>query len=154
MKIFSMDVEGQALMTNPQPQPQQLLPRIFILEEAPRYVGEAGLWRSAARPTMWRPPTDVYETDEAFVVRLEVAGMREEDFNIAIFGRTLYVRGVRLDQPERRAYLQMEIPFGEFALEVDLPGAIELDGVQAFYQHGFLKIICPRARPHTMILTE
>jgi HSP20 family protein len=141
-------------MINPQPQTEMLLPRIFILEEAPRYLGEAGLWRSATRPTMWRPPTDVYETEEAFVVRLEVAGMREEDFNIAIHGRTLYVRGVRLDQPERRAYLQMEIPFGEFALEVDLPIAIVMDAVQAFYQHGFLKIICPRALPRTMVVTE
>ena len=73
------------------------------------------------RPHVWRPPTDVYETEDAIVVRVEIAGMREADFTVALVERSLLIRGVRQDLTERRAYYQMEIPFGEFSTEVELP---------------------------------
>jgi hypothetical protein len=34
------------------------------------------------RSPYWRPPTDVIETEEYVLVRVEIAGMREEDFVI------------------------------------------------------------------------
>jgi hypothetical protein len=33
---------------------------------------------------IWTPPTDVYETEENLVVKMEVAGMREEDFEVSV----------------------------------------------------------------------
>ena len=32
------------------------------------------------RSSVWSPPTDLYETEQFFVVKVEIAGMREEDF--------------------------------------------------------------------------
>ena len=81
-------------------------------------------WRIAMRPHLWRPPTDMYETEEAIVIRVEIAGMREQDFNVALEDRTLTIRGIRSDTSERRAFHQMEIPFGEFSTEVELPAPI------------------------------
>ena len=78
------------------------------------------IWRVGTRSLDWRPPTDVFETEAAFVVRVEVAGMREDDFAIELDERYLYIRGTRLDTPERRAYQQMEIRFGEFSVAVEL----------------------------------
>ena len=100
------------------------------------------------RPHAWRPPTDMYETDDAIVIRVEIAGMREQDFNIALEDRTLTIRGVRSDPSERRAFYQMEIPFGEFSTEVDLPAPTVNEGVEAVYREGFLQITLPKARPH------
>ena len=34
-------------------------------------------------PRLWRPPTDVYETDDAVTVKIEIAGMDPKDFNIS-----------------------------------------------------------------------
>lgn len=101
-------------------------------------------WRSNA----WRPPTDVYDTDDTIVVRVEVAGMVESEFSILLDGRLLYIRGIRVDTTEKRAYHQMEVAFGEFVTEVELPHTIESKNIEAFYNNGFLQVILPFARPH------
>jgi HSP20 family molecular chaperone IbpA len=103
---------------------------------------------------IWRPPTDVYETGDAVIVRVEVAGMRDNDFSIVIDGRYLYVRGVRMDSPERRAYYQMEIPYGEFGTEVKLPRQVVVDSIEAIYSNGFLRIVMPIARPHRVQIED
>jgi len=115
--------------------------------------GNTHVWH-IPRPPAWRPPTDVYETEDAFVVRVEVAGIREDDFSIHLDGRLLTVRGVRTDTTERRAYHQMEIPFGEFMLEVELTAPVSTDEVEAVYRDGFLRIHLLKSRPHTIIIEE
>jgi HSP20 family protein len=116
-------------------------------EEVPYSSPEGVHWRIAMRPHVWRPPTDMYETDEDIVIRVEIAGMREQDFSVALEDRTLTIRGVRSDPTERRAFYQMEIPFGEFSTEVELPAPIVNEGVEAVYRDGFLQITLPKARP-------
>ena len=108
---------------------------------------ETTRWRIISRPHAWRPPTDVYETEDAIIIRVEVAGMREADFSISMVERSLTIRGIRQDTSERRAYHQMEIPFGEFSTEIELPYAIISDKVDATYRDGFLRITLPIAQP-------
>jgi HSP20 family protein len=90
---------------------------------------------------------DVYETEDSLVVRVEVAGMREEAFTVDLDGRSLAIRGSRSDTPERRAYHQMEIHFGEFLIEMELPSDVEPENVEAFYQDGFLRVVLPKVKP-------
>ena len=112
------------------------------------YTNPEGVhWRIAMRPHLWRPPTDMYETEDTIIIRVEIAGMREQDFNVALEDRTLTIRGARYDTSERRAYHQMEIPFGEFSTEVELPAPILAEGVEAVYRDGFLQITLPKVRP-------
>jgi len=103
--------------------------------------------RRVLRPHIWRPPTDVYETDEAVVVRVEIAGMRQNDFSISLDGQSLVVRGTRSDVFERRLYHQMEIRFGEFNSEVELTIPVAIDQSQADYKDGFLYVILPKTQP-------
>jgi HSP20 family molecular chaperone IbpA len=118
-----------------------------ISEDFQDPITETSRWRIISRPHAWRPPTDVYETDAALIIRVEVAGMRESDFTISLVERTLTIRGIRQDTSERRAYHQMEIAFGEFNTEVELPYAIISDKVEAVYRDGFLRITLPIAQP-------
>jgi HSP20 family protein len=111
-------------------------------------------WRLVSRPVVWRPPTDVYETEDTFVVRIEIAGMKEEDFSVQLDGRILSVRGVRSDPPERRSYHLMEIRIGEFQNEIELPGAVSAAKVSAVYQDGFLMIYLPKARSQHIEIRE
>ena len=127
---------------------EMLKPTWNFTEEVPYSSPEGLHWRLAMRPNVWRPPTDLYETDEAIVIRVEIAGMREQDFSVALEDRTLTIRGVRSDPTGRRAFYQMEIPFGEFSTEVALPAPIVNEGVEAVYRDGFLQITLPKARPH------
>lgn len=98
------------------------------------------------RSNVWSPPTDQYETNDAYIVRVEIAGMREEDFEVSLENDTLLVMGLRPDSSERRAYHQMEIRFGKFAIAVGLPGPVNVEQAQAEYVNGFLTIILPKEK--------
>lgn len=108
---------------------------------------QGNLNRVAIRSRAWRPPTDVYELNDVIVVRVEIAGMRENDFSITIQNRILSVRGIRLDTPERRAYYQMEIRYGEFSSDIELPASVVAEEIKAEYRSGFLTLILPKQKP-------
>ena len=118
-----------------------------ITEDFQNSITGTSQWRIISRPHAWRPPTDVYETEDAIIVRVEVAGMRDADFTISLVERSLTIRGVRQDTSERRAYHQMEIAFGEFYSELELPYLIIPDKVEATYRDGFLRVVLPIAQP-------
>jgi HSP20 family protein len=86
----------------------------------------------------------VYETGDAVVVKLEVAGMSEDDFEITFADGTLLVRGFRHDPAEKLGYHQMEITYGEFMVEVQLSLPVTVDRIAASYQNGFLLINLPK----------
>jgi HSP20 family protein len=81
------------------------------------------------------------------VVRVEIAGMREEDFSISLAERLLVIRGVRQETSERRAFHQMEIFFGDFLSEVELPCAVVAEAASAEYKAGFLRLELPKEHP-------
>jgi HSP20 family protein len=123
-------------------------------QENPYLVSGIVSWRAGARPRVWRPPTDLYEVEDKIVVRVEIAGMSEGDFSISIDQNTLSIAGIRPEIEERRAYYQMEIPFGEFSTEVEIPSPITIDSVQAEYRDGFLLVTLPKAKPKEIRITK
>ena len=97
---------------------------------------------SYGREEIWRPPTDVYETDEGVVVVMELAGVREEDIEVTLFNDILVVAGKRYDasRPERVRYHEVGIHFGRFRNEIFLPISVRPECVEARYENGFLSI--------------
>lgn len=96
------------------------------------------------RSHTWSPPTDLYETEENCVIKVEVAGMRDEDFEVAFENNILMIRGQRSDQNEKRAYHQMEIRFGRFEIAVEIPVVVDIEKASADYKDGFLVIRLPK----------
>jgi HSP20 family protein len=113
----------------------------------PKFVLSSNYEKWSARLHIWQPPTDLYDTEEAYIVQVEIAGMREAEFAISLEHRTLLIRGVRNVPNNARAYYQMEISSGEFLTSVELPGPVVSDQIEANYSDGFLKIILPKAKP-------
>ncbi|MBI5944669.1 MAG: Hsp20/alpha crystallin family protein [Chloroflexi bacterium] len=111
--------------------------------ETRREILHAVSWQ--VRSHVWSPPTDVYQTSEAYIVLVEIAGMRDDDFEVSLENNTLLISGSRPDFLERRAYQQMEIRFGKFTTAVNLPGPVNVEQARAEYQDGFLTIILPKA---------
>ena len=107
-------------------------------------------WQVGIHSYAWSPPTDVYETDVSFVIRLEVAGMRQSDFSIDRENNFLVISGVRSESPERRTYHQMEIRFGEFSTAIEIPAGADVSKTQADYEDGFLNIVLPKIKPTTI----
>jgi len=133
-------------MVNIAMKPDMQRPGFYILQDI-RNLSETARLRMAVHPHAWRPPTDVFETEQMVVVRVEIAGMDETGFTIILDGRHLSIRGVRSDVPERRAYHQMEIRFGEFSSDVELPSDVSSEHIEAVYSSGFLQIRLPKLRP-------
>lgn len=115
-----------------------------VLTELRREILQSVSWQ--VRSNVWSPPTDVYENDGDFVARVEIAGMREEDFEVTVENDVLLITGHRPDRPQRRAYHQMEIRFGKFATAIGLPGPVDVDSARAEYQDGFLTVILPKVK--------
>ena len=124
----------------------------FSLTERRRDLVHAVSW--TVRSSAWSPPTDVYEADDAYIVRVEMAGMRQSDFEITIEDGFLQISGTRPDVAERRAYQQMEIRFGRFSTSIGLPGPVDIDLSHAEYEDGFLTIHLPKARSNFAEIKE
>lgn len=94
---------------------------------------------------VWQPPTDVYETRDALVVRVELPGMRDAEIEVQLDERTLRISGRRPDQrgADVLAYHQMGINTGAFALEVFLARPVDYERVSAAYDDGFLTVVLP-----------
>jgi HSP20 family protein len=106
----------------------------------PKTIG----WQTRAQSHVWSPPTDLYETDDKYVVRVEIAGLRDQDFSVTLDNNYLVISGSRPDVLERRAYHQMEIRFGEFSTVVALPSQVDPDQTIAEYSDGFLVVTLPK----------
>jgi HSP20 family protein len=104
------------------------------------------LWVSSRQRKVWRPPTDVYETDDCLVVKVEVAGMEKEDFSIVLDVKRLIISGIRHDPAAKLGYQQMEIFYGQFETDVHLPRAVDEERIEATYQDGFLLVRLPKAQ--------
>ncbi len=100
------------------------------------------------RTAQWRPATDIHETTDAILVKMELAGMREEDIEVTLYEDALVVTGRREDDVAGGAevyYHEAQIRYGPFRAEVLLPGPVQRDGVEASYENGFLRVTLPKA---------
>ena len=116
---------------------------VSAITETRREILHTVSWH--VRSSIWSPPTDVYETEENYVIKVEIAGMRDEDFDVAFENNILMISGYRSDLNERRAYHQMEIRFGRFELAVEISVALDIEKATAEYKDGFLTVVLPKA---------
>jgi HSP20 family protein len=107
-------------------------------------------WQVGVHSYTWSPPTDVYETDASYIIRMEVAGMRQADFSIDLENNFLVISGERSEPAERRTYHQMEIRFGEFSTAIEIPVGADVSRAEADYEDGFLTIVIPKVAPTTI----
>jgi HSP20 family protein len=71
----------------------------------------------------WRPPADIYRTPHGWVVKLELAGVQQEDVNVVASGSELFVSGVRRDRfvEVGWSHHSMEIAYSHFERVIELP---------------------------------
>ncbi|OUL17889.1 heat-shock protein Hsp20 [Nostoc sp. T09] len=95
----------------------------------------------------WQPAADLYETPTALIVKAELAGMKEEDFDITLYHDALVIEGMRSwESPDKpMQFHAVEIHYGPFRLEIPLSIAIDKEAVEARYELGFLYVTLPKA---------
>ena len=117
-------------------------------------VKQSVSWQMHVRSKIWSPPTDMYETDDAYIIRLEIAGMSEADFTVSVDAGLLIISGSRPDVQERRAYHQMEIRCGKFTSAVSIPNPVDLENASAEYGDGFFVVCLPKLKPRKVEIQE
>jgi HSP20 family protein len=127
--------------------------------EMQRYLAHFN--RAGKRPTIvfsqhaqpspvWTPAMDVYETAEALVILLDLAGVDAERTEVHAEAHLLVVRGVRRERHQRerpdeeRSYLALEISYGRFERSVRLPPGLDTSAAHANYREGLLEITLPK----------
>lgn len=99
----------------------------------------------------WRPPIDVYETDDNIMVKMDISGVKTDDINITFKDNVLAICGKRLGNPIhcKTCFYQVEIRYGFFEREIVVPKPIVENNVQAKYSDGYLIIVLPKADQST-----
>jgi HSP20 family protein len=125
------------------------------LEENSNEPSSVISWRlTVRRPHTFHPSTDLYETDDNYIVRIEIAGMNKEEFCVSLDNNILTVSGNRPDMNLKRSFHQIEIPFGDFKTNIELPSVVDPDNVTAEYRDGFLNIHLPKVLPTIIQIKE
>lgn len=88
----------------------------------------------------WRPATDVFETEDEFVIQVDLAGMREDAIEVYVEEEFVTIKGTRanVNQPGKKHYHKMEIMVGPFERHVRIPERVDATTAQARYESGFL----------------
>jgi HSP20 family protein len=112
---------------------------------------------TSASHSAWTPNTDVYETPEDLIVKMEMAGVERNDLEITLNDRLLMVRGHRKDtcrpRQHRCTFRQMEIDYGYFERRIVIPRSVDGSRIRAQFSNGFLRIELPKAQEseHTTV---
>jgi HSP20 family protein len=92
----------------------------------------------------WVPSIDVEETDDAYIVDMELPGARKEDVSIDISGNEVRVYG-EIKQRERKGILRRQTrKVGEFDARFSLPGDVNSDKIDAELSEGVLTLRAPK----------
>ena len=117
------------------------------VEELLKKLGRSGAGSGYEAGTVWSPPTDVFETGEGVMVKMELPGVAPGDISIVLVDDRLVVKGRRRDPDagRRTHYHQMEIAHGPFVKIVFLRIDYDREGIQANLKDGYLNLLVPRA---------
>lgn len=91
------------------------------------------------------PLADVEETDDAYVVEVELPGAKREDVDVELAGRRLVVSGERKERERVGILRRRTRTVGRFRYEVVLPGEVDEAGVEASLGEGVLTVRVPKA---------
>jgi HSP20 family protein len=118
---------------------QNRLNSIFSDFARPQLDAQAGSESLAAGNFV--PAVDVYEDTQKLVLNLEVPGIRREDLDINVEGRTLTVRGERKFESEAKEenFHRIERRFGSFVRSFTLPSSVNPEEITATTADGVLK---------------
>jgi HSP20 family protein len=119
------------------------------LRRALERVGEPPVGRglTAGAVLDFIPPADLYDAGEAFVVMVDLPGMKDGEVAITTEGRTITIRGQRgAEHPGDEGCLCCERPVGRFARTVELPENIDTDHINAVLKRGVLVVTLPKGK--------
>ena len=104
------------------------------------------LGNEGARGRGWLPPADIYETEDRFVVHVELPGIEPDSVDLSVEDSTLTIRGERgfYDEVNEDSFHRVERRFGSFMRSLTLPQTADAERIQAGFDKGVLTIEVPK----------
>jgi HSP20 family protein len=108
-----------------------------------RTEGQEDTWWAGA----WAPPVDLYEADDALILKAELPGFAKDDVNVEIKDSTLTLKGQRSRETEAKEeqYHRRERAYGSFQRSLLLPATVDTEKVTATYKDGVLELRLPKS---------
>ena len=94
----------------------------------------------------WSPRMDVEETQNEFLLNVEVPGLKKKDIDISVKENVITISGekkVRESKNDSTCYLN-EIRYGKFARSFRLPGNVDVDKIKGSWNEGVLTVEIPK----------
>ena len=93
------------------------------------------------------PAVDLSETDNEFVVKASLAGVKPEDVDISVNDGILTVKGKKKydDKTEGENFYRREIRYGAFSRSIPLPAAVDQEKAEAAFADGVLTVTLPKS---------
>jgi HSP20 family protein len=103
--------------------------------------------------TVWSPHVNLTETENEYVVAVDLPGMTRDEINVEFLQGDLWITGERRPESEEKGktYHRIESLYGTFRRIIRLGDAVDSDRVDAEYKDGVLRITVPKAetaKPH------
>jgi len=104
---------------------------------------ELDLWEGQTKA----PLVDIYEENDAIVVKAEIPGLKKEEIDISISDDAITLSGKKKDVKEvkKENFYQKEIREGSFLRTLSLPCRVDREKVKASYKDGMLEVILPKS---------
>lgn len=108
---------------------------------------ERDFWGLTWRHEQWIPAMEVSETPDAYIVRVELPGVKTDDIEVTIQDDILTIKGKRERSEERKdeRIHFVERSYGEFARSLRIPTDVKVDAVEASYKDGVLEVRLPKS---------
>lgn len=96
--------------------------------------------------TTWAPAVDIYEDENALVIKADLPDMNEKDLDIRVENNTLTVKGERKfeQKVKEENYLRIERTYGAFSRSFSLPNTVNTEAIKAEYKNGVLTVELPK----------
>jgi HSP20 family protein len=110
-------------------------------------TGQAGRGTGEVASRAWAPALDIAERNDAYVVTVEVPGIKPEQLDITLENGALTISGERRFESETKdkQFHRIERRYGAFRRSISLPDRVKADAVEASFQDGLLQVVVPKA---------
>jgi HSP20 family protein len=100
-----------------------------------------------ATTTAWAPAVDISERKDAYLVAVELPGLKPEDLDITMEDGLLTIQGERqfTSESSEQQYHRVERRYGAFRRSITLPAHAMAEGIEASFEDGMLQILVPKA---------
>lgn len=100
----------------------------------------------ADQPAAFTPAVDIRETDDSFLLSLDVPGLKESDVKVDVHESRLTISGERKCEKntDEKNFQRLEKSYGRFERSFQLPAEADADSIKAAMENGVLEVLIPK----------